>query len=53
MTSALLLAFLGTAFAQNERVFCSPDGKLKVTVNNTKATGSLTEMFAKAKEGGR
>jgi hypothetical protein len=35
MTSALLLAFLGTAFAQNERVFCSPDGKLKVTVNNT------------------
>ena len=35
MTSALLLAFLGTAFAQNEKVFCSPDGKLKVTVNNT------------------
>lgn len=35
MTSALLLAFLGTTFAQNERVFCSPDGKLKVTVNNT------------------
>ena len=26
---------------------------IPVTVNNTKATGSLTEMFAKAKEGGR
>lgn len=35
MTSALLLAFLGTTFAQNESVFCSPDGKLKVTVSNT------------------
>ncbi len=35
MTSALLLAFLGTTFAQNKSVFCSPDGKLKVTVSNT------------------